>query len=70
MMTRGRPTKRERADDRFTVSFAPGQRKTLGDIANLNHTTLAHVVRFALNYFIAEHRDKQIPLRFPSGDLG
>jgi hypothetical protein len=51
--------------DRLTVSLGPGQRKILEDIAKLNDTTLAHVVRYALSHFIKENRDKQIPLRFP-----
>jgi len=52
--------------DRLTVSLAPGQRKSLEDVAELNGMKLAQVVRYALSQFIDENWGKQIPLRFPS----
>jgi hypothetical protein len=52
--------------DRVTVSLGRGQRKTLETIARMNGLKLAHVVRYALQFFIEEHGDKQIPLRFPA----
>jgi len=55
------------SSDRLTVSLGPGQRKALEDIAALNGTTLAFVVRYGISQFIESHSDKQIPLRFPVG---
>jgi hypothetical protein len=57
--------RKQRAPNRLTVSLRPGQRKALEDLAELNGTTLAYVVRFALSEFIEARRDKQIPFRFP-----
>lgn len=58
---------KKQTSDRLTVSLAQGQRHILEEIAKYNDTTLAHVVRHALSRFIEENRDKQIPLRFPTG---
>ena len=38
----------------------------LETIARTNHTSLAFVIRYALNHFIAEHKDKQLRLDMPS----
>lgn len=57
------------SSDRLTISLGPGQRKALEEIAALNGTTLAFVVRYGLSQLIQSHADKQIPLRFPA-DLG
>ena len=45
--------------DRLTVTLAPGQRRTLNQFAKKNSTTLAFVVRLALNHFIKEHGGRQ-----------
>jgi hypothetical protein len=54
--------------DRLTVTLAPGQRQVLERIAELNTMKLAQVVRIAIAMFVEEHKDKQIPLRFPSDE--
>ncbi|HWR35881.1 MAG TPA: hypothetical protein VN622_08450 [Clostridia bacterium] len=54
--------------DRLTVTLAPGQRQVLERIAELNSMKLAQVVRIAIATFVEDHRDKQIPLRFPRNE--
>ena len=51
--------------DRFTVTFAPGQREALRTIADGLNASLAFVVRYALDEFIEQHGGKQLRLRFP-----
>lgn len=59
--------KRKRtANERLTISLGDGQRKELETIAHMNHSSLAFVIRHALNHFIAEHKDKQLRLNIPS----
>ncbi len=67
MMPKGRTL--PDSSDRLTISLGPGQRRALKDIAAVNGTKLAYVVRYALSQFIESHADKQLPLRFPA-DLG
>jgi len=50
---------------RLTVTLLPDQRRVLQEIADKNHTSLAHVVRYALDEFVNEARDKQLKLAFP-----
>ena len=60
------PRKRARAHvERLTISLGDGQRKELETIAKTNHTSLAFVIRHALNYFVAQHKDKQLRLNLP-----
>lgn len=47
---------------RLTISLGEGQRRDLEAIAETNHTSLAFVIRHALNHFILEHKDKQLHL--------
>lgn len=58
--------KKGSADDRLTVSLAPGQREMLEEIAKQNDTTLAYVVRYALKKFAEEHHLKNPLLDLPS----
>jgi predicted transcriptional regulator len=51
---------------RLTITLAPGQKTALEQIAELNHTTYAFVVRYAISKFIEENREKQLPLTFPT----
>jgi len=71
-MVRG-PKKKLRPRDRFSLTLAPRQRKVLEAIAKKNDVALAHVLRYALNEFIENHRDGQLHLEFPrlpgSGNL-
>jgi len=50
---------------RLTVTLLPEQRRVLQEIAEKNHTSLAHVVRYALDKFAQEACDKQLKLTFP-----
>ena len=50
---------------RLTISLGPGQREQLETIAHINHTSIAFVIRYALERFIAETKDKQLRLNFP-----
>ena len=45
---------------RLTITLGQGQREALQTIANRNHTTLAFLVRYALDRFIEEHCQKQL----------
>ena len=47
---------------RLTLTLGQGQREALVAIADRNHTTLAFIVRYALDRFIEEHRQKQLRL--------
>lgn len=62
---RGRGTG-QRAQDRLTVSLAPGHRAALEAVARKNNAPLAFVVRYALTRLITENQDRQLPLEFPS----
>jgi metal-responsive CopG/Arc/MetJ family transcriptional regulator len=52
--------------NRLTISLGQGQREELETIAQKNHTSLSFVIRHALNYFILDHKDKQLRLDLPS----
>jgi hypothetical protein len=52
-------------DARLTISLGEEQRKELETIARRNLTSLAFVIRHALNHFIFEHKDKQLRLNIP-----
>lgn len=45
---------------RLTITLGQGQREALQAIADRNHTTLAFLVRYALDRFIEEHCQKQL----------
>ena len=47
---------------RLTITLGQGQREALEAIADRNRTTLAFVVRYALDRFIDEQRQKQLRL--------
>ncbi len=47
---------------RLTITLGQGQREVLQTIASRNHTTLAFLIRYALDRFIEEHRQKQFRL--------
>ena len=47
---------------RLTITLGQGQREVLQAIASRNHTTLAFLIRYALDRFIEEHRQKQFRL--------
>lgn len=61
MLSKGHPPPSERV----TVTLAPGQRETLERIAELNGTTLAFVVRYALKRFLQESESRQLRLDLP-----
>jgi hypothetical protein len=44
---------------RLTITLGEGQYEALTAIADRNHTTLAFIVRYALDRFIEEQRQKQ-----------
>jgi predicted DNA-binding protein len=47
---------------RLTITLGQGQREALQAIANRNHTTQAFLVRYAIDRFIEEIRQKQLRL--------
>ncbi len=47
---------------RLTISLGSGQREALQAIAERNHTTLAFLIRYSINRFIAESKQKQLML--------
>lgn len=59
-----KPTGRHKVD-RLTITLRRGQRKLLEAIAERNHVSLAFAVRHALDSFVGQHKDAQIPLQFP-----
>lgn len=61
-----RQKRKKSSAERLTISLGDGQRKDLETIAKTNHTSLAFVIRYALNHFVAEQRDKQLRLDLPS----
>ena len=50
---------------RLTISLGETQRQELETIAQTNQSSLAFVIRRALNHFILEHKDKQLRLNIP-----
>jgi hypothetical protein len=58
--------KKRRPSDRLTISLGEGQRELLETIADKNQRSLAYILRFALEKFAADNKDKQLPLEFPS----
>jgi hypothetical protein len=61
-----RKTKPKRqAGDRLTISLGKGQRDLLEAIADKNHASLAYILRYALERFAVDNKDKQLPLEFP-----
>ena len=61
-----RPKRKGKSNERLTISLGEGQRKELETIAYTNHSSLAFVIRHALNHFIVEHKDKQLRLDIPN----
>jgi hypothetical protein len=57
---------KRRIASRLTISLGKGQRELLQEIAEKNHTSLAYVLRYALEKFAAENKDARLPLEFPS----
>jgi hypothetical protein len=47
---------------RLTITLGQGQREDLQAIADRNRTKLAFIVRYALDRFIEEQRQKQLRL--------
>jgi len=47
---------------RLTITLGQGQREALDVIADRNHTNLAFLVRYSLDRFIEEQRQKQLRL--------
>jgi predicted transcriptional regulator len=47
---------------RLTITLGQGQYEALDVIADRNRTTLAFIVRYALDRFIEEQRQKQLRL--------
>lgn len=47
---------------RLTITLGQGQREFLETIAERNYTTLAFIVRYALERFIEEQRQKEMRL--------
>ena len=54
---------------RLSVTLTAAQRKALQAIADRNHTSVTYVIRYALDGFIKDAKDKQLRLRFPE-ELG
>jgi hypothetical protein len=50
--------------DRLTITLREGQRHLLQVFADSNHVSVAFVVRYALDRFVAEHASKQLPFDF------
>jgi len=57
---------KRKTNERLTISLGDGQRQELETIAHTNHSSLAFVIRHALNHFIIEHKDKQLRLNIPT----
>ena len=51
--------------DRLTITLKAGQRELLESIAEKNGTSLAYILRYALEKFAEENKDKQLQLTFP-----
>jgi hypothetical protein len=50
--------------ERLTVTLREGQRRLLQSFADRNHVSVAFVIRYALDRFVAEHANKQLPFDF------
>lgn len=59
------PSKKPTQAKRVTVSLSPAQKEHLKEIANRNNTTVAFVVRYALNRFLTREDSGQLRLEFP-----
>ena len=53
------------AKDRITVTLGPGQHEALQAIGESLNTSLAFVVRFAVQEFLDRHQEQQVELPFP-----
>ncbi len=53
------------ARERLSVTLTAAQRRALQAIANRNHTSVAYVIRYALDGFIKGAKDKRLTLRLP-----
>ena len=58
----------QRIADRLTISLGAGQKAALQAMAEANHTSLAFVLRYALEKFINDNKTRQLPIVFPAGD--
>jgi predicted transcriptional regulator len=58
----------QRAADRLTISLGKGQKAALQAVAEANHTSLSFVLRHALEKFINENKNRQLPIVFPLGE--
>jgi hypothetical protein len=48
---------------RLTVTLGHEQKEILRAIADRNHTTVAFLIRYALDRFITEHQQEQLRLK-------
>ena len=60
---------KKRPGDRLTITLRLGQRRLLEAIADRNHVSLAFAVRYAVDSFVDQYKDGQIPLEFPKFPL-
>lgn len=62
------------SSDRITISLGEGQREALEEISDRNGVGLSFVVRHAIEHFLDQNRDRQLPLDFrvtsPTADGG
>ena len=60
------PSKKRKNLDagRLTITLRDDQRHLLQVFADRNHVSVAFVIRFALDRFLAEHANKQLPFDF------
>jgi hypothetical protein len=49
---------------RLTITLRPGQRRLLQQFADRNHVSVAFVIRYALDRFVEEYANKQLPFDF------
>ena len=50
---------------RLSVTLTAAQRRALQAIADSNHTSVAYVMRYALDGFIKDAKDKRLTLHLP-----
>jgi hypothetical protein len=50
---------------RLSVTLTAAQRKAMQAIADRNHTSIAYVIRYALDGFIKGAKDKRLTLHLP-----
>lgn len=50
---------------RLSITLGRGQGQVLKVIARKNRSSVAYVVRRALDEFIEEHRNHRVPMAFP-----